>query len=106
MVVEDLLDDRPLRDCRDDLELPNAAVRAVLHWQCNSRMQRKPPDQAAPNRPLLSACSWPGPGFHLDRRKLIVAGKAIAPKVRFLAPPRTPTDGHEPSPAAGSFRVS
>jgi hypothetical protein len=60
VVVEDLLDDRPLGDCRDDLELPNAAVRAVLHWQCNSRMQRKPPDQAASNRPLRSACSWPG----------------------------------------------
>jgi hypothetical protein len=58
-MVEDLLDDRPLRDCRDDPELPNGAVRAVLDWQCNSRMQHKPPDQAAPNRQLLSAYSCP-----------------------------------------------
>jgi hypothetical protein len=47
----------------------------------------------------ISLCggSWPGPGFPGDRRKLTLAGGAIAPTVRFLAPPRTHTGGQEPS---------
>ena len=40
-------------------------------------------------------CSWPGPGFPGGRRKLTLAGRTIAPKVSFLAPPRTHTGGQE-----------
>jgi len=36
---------------------------------------------------------WPGPGFLGGRPKLTSAGRAIAPKVNFLAPPRTHTGG-------------
>ena len=39
--------------------------------------------------------SWPGPGFPGRRSKLTLAGAANTPKVRFLAPPRTHTGGHE-----------
>ncbi|WP_158289068.1 hypothetical protein [Rubrivivax albus] len=39
--------------------------------------------------------NWPGPGFPGDRRKLTLAGGAIALKVNFLPPPRTHTDGQE-----------
>jgi hypothetical protein len=38
---------------------------------------------------------WSGPGFPGDRRKLTLAGRAIAPKVSFPAPPRTHTGGHD-----------
>jgi hypothetical protein len=101
-MVEDLLDDRPLRDCRDDLELPNAAARAVLHWQCNSRMQRKPPDQAAPNWPLLSACSWPGlparrrsgqQSYEMPRAArpvVVAAGSPYRPSAALRISPRLP----------------
>ena len=36
---------------------------------------------------------WPGPGSPRERRKLTLVGGAIAPKVGFLAPPRTHADG-------------
>jgi hypothetical protein len=37
---------------------------------------------------------WPGPGFPRGRSKLNLAGRVLAPKVSFLAPPRTHTAGH------------
>ena len=48
----------------------------------------------ASNPPLANVCKCPGPGLPGDRRKLTLAGRAIAPKVSFLPPPRTHTDGH------------
>jgi hypothetical protein len=38
---------------------------------------------------LTAGSSWPGPGFPRSRRKLTLIGRAIAPKVSFLARPRT-----------------
>lgn len=40
---------------------------------------------------------WPGPGFPGGRRKLTLAGSAVALKVSFLAGPRTDTGGQERS---------
>ncbi len=50
-------------------------------------------------------CSWPGPGLLCGRRKLTLAGRAVAPKVIFLARPRIHTTGQEqtfkPEPESG-----
>jgi hypothetical protein len=57
---EDLLEHRLLQDRRNDLQL-DSAVRAVLQRQRSSRIHRKTPNQAAPDRPLLNTRLWPGP---------------------------------------------
>ena len=46
---------------------------------------------------------WPRPGFPGARRKLSMPGRAIAPKVRFVAPARTHTGGHKLTLAAGGY---
>ena len=46
------------------------------------------------------------PGFPGDRRKLTLAGRAIAPKVSFLPPPLTHTGVQEPTVATDSFPAS
>jgi hypothetical protein len=51
----------------------------------------------------MNARQWPVPGFSGCRRKLTLAGNAIAPKVSFLAPPRTHNGGHLPSVMVGRF---
>ena len=43
----------------------------------------------APYRPVVTVGSWPLPGFPGGCRKLTLAGRAIASRVRFLASPRT-----------------
>ena len=40
-VSQDLLDHRPLQDGRDDLQLPGAAVRAVLHVDVEDRLSNR-----------------------------------------------------------------
>ncbi len=40
-VAEDLFDHRPLRDRRDDLQLPSAAVRTPLHVDVKAKLQRR-----------------------------------------------------------------
>jgi hypothetical protein len=45
----------------------------------------------------LTVRNWPGPGLSCGRRKLALAGSAVAPKVRFLAWPRTHAAGHNRS---------
>jgi hypothetical protein len=40
-MAKDLLDHRPLEDGGDDLELPGAAVRAVLHVDVRAKLQRR-----------------------------------------------------------------
>ncbi len=43
---QDLLDHRPLEDGRDDLELPGAAVWAVLHVDVENALEKpRPADQ-------------------------------------------------------------
>ena len=51
----------------------------------------------------MAGRNWPGPGFPGDRRKLTMPGRAIAPKVRFVAPARTHTDGHQQSLVNGGL---
>jgi hypothetical protein len=46
--------------------------------------------------PAINFGSWPGLGFPGDRRKLTLAGRALAPKVIVLAQRRTHTGGQEP----------
>jgi len=41
-----------------------AAVRAAFHRQRSSRIHRKAPDQAAPDRPLLNTRLWPPRAGH------------------------------------------
>ena len=41
-MAKDLLDHRPLQDGRGDLQLPGAAVRAVLHVDDKAKLQRRP----------------------------------------------------------------
>jgi hypothetical protein len=50
--------------------------------------------------------SWPVPGSPRGRRKLTLAGGAIAPKVGFLALPRTHTPGHQLTVTTGGFLAS
>jgi len=52
-------------------------------------------------QPLLAVTECPR-----GRCKLTLAGTAIAPRVDFLAPPRTDADGQEPSLADGRFNVA
>jgi hypothetical protein len=40
-MAKDLLDHRPIEDGGDDLELPSAAVRAVLHVDVRAKLQRR-----------------------------------------------------------------
>jgi len=54
---------------------------------------------------MASGRKWPEPGFPGSRSKLTLAGGAIAPKVRFLAPPRTHPVGQERVLASGRFGV-
>jgi len=46
-----------------------------------------------------------GPGSPGYRRKLTLAGRAIAPEVGFLAPPRTHTGSHDRALAEGRLGV-
>lgn len=55
--------------------------------------------------PLVTVSSWPGPGFLLDHSTLALAGKAIAPKASFPAPPRTHS-GDQFLPFCRSKRVT
>ena len=49
--------------------------------------------------------NWPGPGFPRGLRKLTLAGRAVAPKVSFLAPPRTHAGGQLRVLLTGGFRA-
>lgn len=57
----------------------------------------------ATERTIMGTCSWPGLPVHIRARQLTLAGSARAASVRFLARPRTGTDGQFLSLAAGSF---
>ena len=61
--------------------------------ESDSRPGGMPGNSRKPTLP--NGRNWPGPGFPGGRRKLTLTGRAIAPKVSFLAPPRTHTDGQE-----------
>jgi hypothetical protein len=51
-MAKDLLDHRPLEDGRDDLQLPAAAVRAVLHVDVEDALEQPRPADAM--RPVLN----------------------------------------------------
>ena len=67
------------------------------------KSERRVPAPTLPSAEVLlsgsqaAACFWPRPGFLGGRRKLTLAGRAIAPKASFLAPPPAHTVGHKPS---------
>ena len=57
-VREDLLDDRPLQDGRDDLEFPTAAVRAALHVDVEHALEQpRPADTVRPGVDRLDLAS-------------------------------------------------
>jgi hypothetical protein len=92
-VGEDLLDDRPPEDGRDDLDLAAASVRVVLHVEIELSLEQ----------PCLANAVLPGLG---DRRLHVICASPTDSFRAMRSGQRMSLEGRNDSSASGSLRAS